>query len=268
MTKYIDKRPMLLPTQAGRIIDPDLPIVSMALDIEQEQVAPHVHPRAQLLYSIRGVMRVNTPLGTWLVPPTQAVWIPSGVEHQVIATEAISLRTVFVDPSRTEGLPLDCCVTTVGPLLRELILEAVQIGNHYPPRGAERRLMEVILDQLRRIKKTPLHLPLSQEVRIRKVMDGLIVNPSDNRTIEAWALEAGASARTLSRLFRKETGMNFAAWRRQLRLLAAIERLGQGQSVTRVALDLGYRSASAFVAMFKDALGVSPKRYITGDCRI
>lgn len=252
---------MLPSSPTGQILNPDLPVVSIALDLEREQGAPHTHPRAQLLYSIEGVMRVITRLGTWLVPSSQAVWIPSMIEHQVIATEAIAIRSIYVDPAWSGGLPADCCVIAVSPLLRELILRAVKIGNSYPPLGPERRLMEVIVDELRQMHRAPLHLPMSRHPKVRKVIDALVERPADSGKIEDWAKRVGTSARTLSRLFVKETGMSFGSWRRRLRLMEAIERLGQGESVTRVAFELGYQSSSAFAAMFRSELGVSPKCY-------
>ncbi len=252
---------MFQPSLTGQIINPDLPVVSVALDLEREIGAPHTHPRAQLLYSIQGVMRVVTSLGTWLVPSTQAVWIPSMIEHQVIANEAISIRTIYVDPAWTEGLPTECSVIAVGELLRALILRAVKIGNDYPADGPERRLMHVILDELRTMQEAPLHLPMPKHPQVRKVIDALVKQPADPRTIDQWSAVVGSSPRTLSRLFMKQTGMSFGAWRRRLRLMEAIDRLGRGEAVTRVAFELGYQSTSAFSAMFRSELGVSPKCY-------
>ena len=93
----------------------------------------------------------------------------------------------------------------------------------------------------------------------------LLAEPGDNRDLAAWGRQAGASGRTLARLFRRETGMTFAGWRRRLRLMAALSRLGAGEPVTRVAYELGYHSPSAFVAMFRRALGMPPGRYLKGD---
>ena len=43
-----------------------------------------------------------------------------------------------------------------------------------------------------------------------------------------------------------------------------VERLAAGDDVTSVSLDLGYRSPSAFIAMFKRVLGATPGRYVRG----
>ena len=56
--------------------------------------------------------------------------------------------------------------------------------------------------------------------------------------------------------------MTFGNWRKQLRLLESIARLGEGSSVTEVAFEAGYRSPSAFTAMFHQALGRLPSDYL------
>ena len=59
----------------------------------------------------------------------------------------------------------------------------------------------------------------------------------------------------------KETGLTFAAWRQQARLLAATAMLAAGEPITRIAIELGYESTSAFTAMFRRTLGAPPSRY-------
>ena len=50
-------------------------------------------------------------------------------------------------------------------------------------------------------------------------------------------------------------------WRRQLHLVIALRKLATGATVQRVSSDLGYESATAFIVMFKKALGTTPTRY-------
>jgi AraC-like DNA-binding protein len=138
----------------------------------------------------------------------------------------------------------------------------MEIGLDYPPEGPEARVMTVILDELRALKPEPLHLPHPRDVRLKRIAEALLADPADGRALEDWARDAGASARTLARLFVKETGMTFGAWRERLRLTAAVARLGEGEPVTAVAYDLGYQSPSAFIAMFRRSLGDTPGRYL------
>lgn len=107
-------------------------------------------------------------------------------------------------------------------------------------------------------------LTLSSEPRIRRVTDLMLANPADNRTLSEWAAQIGASERTLGRLFLRHLGMSFGAWRRRLRLLEAIDRLGNGAPMTEVAYELGYSSPSAFIAMFRENLGEPPAGFFSG----
>lgn len=257
----VAKLPIAMPVDHGRVVDPERPILTMSYRLGPARTPAHAHSRAHLFYCTEGVFRLMRKAGTWMVPPSQAVWVPCGADHSVYTTQPIALLSLFVDASAVAGLPADCRVVHVSPLLRELIREAVEVGNDYPPDGAGARLMRVILDQLHDLEPAALSLPLASDKRVRRVAEALLENPADERSLEDWALQVGASARTLARLFASETGLTFAEWRRQVRLLEAIDRLGKGQAVTRVALDLGYESPSAFIAMFRRTLGAPPRKY-------
>jgi len=252
-----------LPPHPGNLDDPGRPIAPLAVDYAGPWLRPrHHHRRGQLLYADQGVMQVATAAGTWVVAPEQAVWVPPGVEHQVGHRSDVAMRTLYIDPEVARALPGECCVVAVPPLLRQLILRAVQIGLDYHPGSAEARIMAVILDELRALKPEPLHLPHPRDARLRRIAEALIADPADGRALADWARAAGASERTLARLFVKETGLTFGGWRERLRLTAAIARLGEGQPVTAVAYDLGYQSPSAFIAMFRRSLGETPGRYL------
>lgn len=224
-------------------------------------VARHRHRRAQLLYASRGVMRVTISEGVWVVPSHRAVWVPPEVDHEVNSSSSISLRNLYFDPKVCGGLPTSCCVITVPSLLRELILYAVTLPPRYDQDGADGRLMQVILDQIQALPTAPLHLPLSDEPRVRAITHALQRNPADHRSLEEWGRQVGASARTLARLFLRETGYTFGQWRQQVRLLSALEGLAQGRPVTVIANELGYENQSAFIAMFRKALGKTPRRF-------
>jgi len=226
-----------------------------------ERVPRHRHRRAQLAYAAAGVMTVGTDDGAFVAPPLRGVWIPGGVAHRIEARTAVAMRTVYVEPAAAPGLPRAVCVLQVTPLLRELIVAAVAAAPDYPAGGPEERLMLVILDQLRALPVAPLALPVPRDARLRRLTDGLMADPADPRGLEGWAAGVGASVRTLTRLFEAETGMSFRAWRAQLRLLRALEMLAAGRPVTAVALEVGYESPSAFIAMFRRCLGTTPTRY-------
>ncbi|WP_233231608.1 AraC family transcriptional regulator [Tichowtungia aerotolerans] len=258
----MSKETSLPPVETGFIEDSSRPVISYCAEVKNAVcAASHAHPRAQVIFANRGVMRVITKENTWLVPPAQAVWIPSQVQHQVYFPGAVSIRNLFIDSTAAASLPEQCMVFNVTPLLRELILRVGETEGRMERSHLTARLMQVILDELQQIKPARLNLPMSDDVRLHKIMVNLIHSPDDNRTLDEWAQTAGAVSRTLSRLFLRETGMTFGEWRTRLRLLEAIDRLSQGQSVTQVAFDLGYQNLSAFIAMFRKTLGTTPGRF-------
>lgn len=220
----------------------------------------HAHRRAQLIHASEGILTVHTERGTWVVPPQRGVWVLSGVAHRIAANKRFLLRTLYAEPEMVT-LPQDCCVVAIDRLVAELLVAASAFGPDYPCVGPEARLVAVILDRLPGLQVAPLHLPQPRDPRLLQITRLLQINPAEEKTIEELASAAGMTARTAARFFAKETGLTFGQWRRQLRLLRALELLGDGASVTRVAIEVGYQDVSSFIAVFTDAFGTTPAKY-------
>lgn len=239
------------------------PITALAKSFASgAHVAPHSHPRAQFLHAVDGVMRVTTADGAWVVPPSHAVWIPPGIEHEIRMAGNVAMRTLYIDPAAAPWLPDVCTVVAVTPLVRELILAAVEEPVAYPLGGRAEAVMQLLLHELQHLATVPLRIPLPRERRLAALCRALLDDPAASDTLEDWAVKVGASARTLARLFRREAGLSFGAWRQQVRLAEALSRLALGEPVATVARQLGYASPSAFTAMFRRALGIPPTQYI------
>lgn len=226
----------------------------------------HSHRRGQLLYASTGVITTITSEGSWVVPPRRAVWIPPGVAHEVHMGGPVTTRSAYVTPEagQAAGLPTRCRVIAVSALLHELLMEAVDLPAEYELDGRDGRLMTLLLDEIRRMPVLPLNTPLPREKRLAALCRELLDRPSLDTTIDDMARRAGMSRRHFTRTFREETGMSFAAWRQQACLLAALTRLGNGEAITQVAMDLGYGNPSAFTAAFRRVLGMAPSRYLSG----
>ncbi len=262
-TKNIENKPnAVFPDPLGEIHSVPRPVVAMARDYPPDHlIAEHRHSRSQLLYASAGVMSVATAQGLWVVPPQRGVWIPAGTRHSIQCSGAVSLRTLYLDPAVCGAMPAQCRVVAVSPLLRELIIAATALPRLYEPGSPAERVMQVILDQVEGLEVSPLELVIPGDPRLKGIYDGLRADPADRRGLAEWGRQVGASPRTLARLFQAETGVSFRQWRQQVRILEALSRLGLGHSVTRVALEVGYNSPSAFIAMFKKALGRTPREY-------
>jgi AraC-like DNA-binding protein/quercetin dioxygenase-like cupin family protein len=237
-------------------------VATLSYEFEKAYViAEHHHPEHQLVFASRGVMRVRTREDVWIVPPLRAVWIPAGTPHSVATVGPVSMRTLYFLPKLVRSVPARCFTMNVSPLLRELILHACTFGKLRQVNSIHRRVIEILLDQLKAARSIPLQLRLPTDCRGARVVELLFADPSDPRTLEQLCAHCGAGKRTIERLFFAETGMTFGQWRRQLRLLHSLQSLACGEKVTAAAMDAGYSSASAFISMFRKHLGETPSRH-------
>jgi AraC-like DNA-binding protein/quercetin dioxygenase-like cupin family protein len=237
-------------------------ITALTYDYAPGQVIPwHFHEWDQLVYASRGVMTVLTGEGAWVVPTHRAVWIPAQVPHSIVISGEVAMRTLYLKPRLARRLLAGCCVVNISPLLRELILHVCQVKALKKKILWQEHLIDVILDQLESIQMVPLQLPNPVDARARRIAEALLADPSDRRRLALICRTAGASKRTMERLFREDVGMTVGKWRQQLRLMVAMRLLAEGAKVTHAALEAGYSTPSAFIAMFGKALGTTPAAY-------
>ncbi|ANJ74874.1 helix-turn-helix transcriptional regulator [Ralstonia insidiosa] len=222
-------------------------------------VESHSHPWAQFTYATAGVIEIDTPLGRHLLPPHYAMWIPPDMPHAVSTRECVAFHSLYLDAAAFGAHPPRAgamlCVT---PLLRELVAATAELPVDYDMSGPDGALVCLIMDRIRRLRAAPLSVPMPSDTRLLKIARALHVDPGDPRTLDDWAGQVGATRRTLSRLFRQDTGLSFVEWRQALRLLAALLLLEAGTAVSVVAEQLGYTSVSAFIAVFQSRFQVTP----------
>lgn len=254
---------MLNPISARRDHHRDeVPVSSRAVEFPAGEVRPlHHHGVAQLIYAVDGIMVVESDAGRWIVPPTRGIWMPAFAAHTIRMVNAVSMRSLYIRPDAAQGLPQACATVAISELLRQLILSAMDITDDYAADSRNGRLMGLILDELRFLPVLPLHLPNPQHPCLTRICGAIGAAPDENTTLAQWARTLGMDVKTIQRLFMRETRMTFGQWRQQARLLMALERLASGARILDVALDLGYDSPSAFSAMFRKQLGVTPSAY-------
>jgi AraC-like DNA-binding protein len=220
----------------------------------------HSHPWAQLVHARSGLLDVTAEGRLWFTPPTRAVWIPAGVEHEIRVRGEAALRTLYVSPERASAVARGVESLVVGPLLGELVLHVVSIGMLDPKRPEHDRLAGVLMDLVVAARGIDLVLPLPRDARARRLAERLRTEPGSRTSLDALAGSAGASLRTLQRCFAGETGMTIEAWRQKARLVHSAVALGAGASVTDAALGSGYDSPSAYIAAFRRQFGTTPGR--------
>jgi AraC-like DNA-binding protein/quercetin dioxygenase-like cupin family protein len=237
------------------------PIGAMAKSFADGSHIPlHHHDRDQLLYAIRGVMRLRTEHEAWVVPPDRAIYIPAGTSHSVGMHGTVDMRTLYIATGSPDSHAQSMRVLVVSDLLRELVLALSGEPIDYETDSRGDRIARLIELELRRARELALSVPLPRDPRLQRLCAAILANPADRRTLDRWSEVAGASPRTLARLFERDLGMNFNKWRQRLRFHNALEALSSGEPISCVAHQNGYHSASAFSAAFSKEMGVAPSK--------
>lgn len=245
------------------LTDTDVPVQPLARTYPRGLfIEPHEHVWGQLLYAMSGVMWVETPHEALVVPPQRAVWLPPGVPHGIRVVSDLQMRNIYLRPALAATLDSQVQVIEVGGLLRELIVTLVDQGDNGDAAYYD-AVVSLALLELQRARRSQIRIamPVDADRRLISACQAVMAAPSLEIAFEQHAEAAGASVRTLSRLFQNNLGMGFAEWRRQVQLATAVAELIQGQPVSAIARSLGY-SPSSFSDMFRRELGIAPSQYI------
>src|SRR5262245_21265673 len=238
------------------------PLVAVGNDHPAGHVHPaHGHRRAQLLHAIAGTMVVSMDQGAWIVPPEQGLWIPGGVRHSFRTLGKVITRSVYIEGAAARAMPNQCRVLEISPLLRRLLIEAVDLRVEYEAGSRAAAIVNLLLLELHAARRQLLVVPFPADEALAARCRRFLESPSAHESIDAWALALAMSRRTFTRMFRRETGLSLAEWQRRAAVLQAIPRLTRGEPITSIALDLGYGSPAALTSMFKRVLGTPPRLY-------
>jgi AraC-like DNA-binding protein len=223
------------------------------------RIEPHSHRWSQVLFAVAGVMWVEVDQGALVVPPQRAVWLPAGTVHAISVMSPLEMRNLYLPEESVARLTKRSGVFEVSALLRELITTLSEAERDEDYRRVAYRLAVMEMAHAARYALR-VQLPNSADPRLEALCRGVIENPSVEISFETHAAHAGATVRTLSRLFARDLGMGFSEWRRQVQLAVAVSRLAEGRSVNQVARSLGYMPSS-FSEMFRRELGVAPSGF-------
>lgn len=236
-------------------------VVNRQLDIHA-WVESHQHDRGQFIYVNSGVIAIVTEDGRYLVPPEQGIWISAKVSHEVITLTKTELTSLYIENSQGVSFSKQCQILKVSSFLKSLLAEAKKIHSDYQWDNTDGRLLRLIRDKILTASSIDLRLPYPKDKRLREVVSRLQKFPALKTDLNSWGKFVGASVRTLSRIFKKETGITYSDWKQRLNIQIAIKQLYQGESIRNIAAHLGYESSSAFIYMFKKHMSVTPKNYL------
>jgi AraC-like DNA-binding protein len=263
MTNHNHKTPNLPPSDNAFIIDHTRPVLTHSRNMHAETgVTAHSHARGQLLWATTGILSVTSNDTIWVVPPTHAVWIPSHIPHQVTSETDTQLRNLYIDPSYPiRQKEKSILMLTMSPLLREVILKLTDRKACLTDRQIK-HLGLVAIDELEVLESFHNHIHSGQDPRLQRLINYIVQQPNQGLSLADLSKIAGASVRTIERLFKTETGMTYRQWRSRFKLMNSLALLTQGKTSTFVAHELGYKNVSSFIATFKAQFGVTPQEYI------
>lgn len=238
------------------------PLFFRAEELPADAAYPHhQHLWGEFVYAFRGVMEVEVQQHHYMVPPQCGLWLPPDVAHRGLNRQAVHFSSLYISRELTAALPKEVCALGVRPLLRAVLEELRQLPAAMPHSPAYTRLLQVALDQLQQADKAGSYLPSSNDTLLAPVIEALMADPGDARTVAQWAALVHTTERTLMRRAQSALGMTLAQWRQRLRVVKAMPLLLAGETVENIAHDLGYASSSAFIAMFRSLAGVTPDEY-------
>ncbi len=246
--------------------DPDLilaDVVGIAAEVGNHDSGMHHHGKGQLLYAPQGCMRIVLDGQRCVLPPIRAAWIPAGVEHQVVMTNVVAYRSIYFSPSVSQLIGHEVKIVAVNEILRALIermawwpWDLAEVKTH--------NIQALFVEEMLQAEPEVLQLTLPSHPRLKSLAEGWSPDGTLPPNLSQLAQNIGASSKTISRIFRRETGMSYQTWRQQWRLLAAIELLSLRYQVNDVAYKLAFSSDSAFIHFFRQQTGLTPLDYING----
>jgi AraC-like DNA-binding protein/mannose-6-phosphate isomerase-like protein (cupin superfamily) len=235
------------------------PVFAVAQDYgDGQRVATHRHSVCQLLHAVSGVMIARIANRVWMVPPGRAIWIPANIEHSFRMRGAVQVRALFVRSSLCPALDREGSVVRVSALAKELILRLLDTGKNASATPARRLMLSLLMLELAPSAQMHPEIRLPLDARARSVANFILANPGDRTQFAALAKRHGIGVKSLSRRFVEGTGLAPDTWRRLARLHEAAARLRTGQSVARVAFDLGYETLSGFCHAYRACFGETP----------
>ncbi|UNM95569.1 helix-turn-helix transcriptional regulator [Ignatzschineria rhizosphaerae] len=235
------------------------PIIGIASKLVRHDSGLHQHQKGQFLFSEKGAMTIILGDSMSVLPPQRLAWIPPGLIHRVQLREVVNYRSIYIDASIFTHLPKGHTIWHVTPLLRA-VLEMIALSDwdtNWELGTRENHWLQVLWDELTFGKTENIQLPLPEDYRFQKLNFSAL--PPELKELTKIV---GASEKTITRIFQKETGLGYQAWRQQWRLLKAIELLSDELPLMDIAIELGFSNDSAFAQFFKRMTGKTPKQYL------
>lgn len=213
---------------------------------------------SQVIYSSSKSVRIPFKNKSYIVNPRFCLFL-RGELHEFPKFEAHDYQVLTMLGENLKAVREG--MVDMSPLLRELLRFVADVGYFQRNDREHLAAYRLLTCQLIKSSHVPLSVPVPKETRLLRLYHLLMRDKYFDASLEDLAKQAGASSRTIERLIQSQLEMKFTDWRRLMRIQTAILLLSQGRSVTEVAIEVGYKSTSAFINAFREQMGSSPKQY-------
>ncbi|HSY95219.1 MAG TPA: AraC family transcriptional regulator [Steroidobacteraceae bacterium] len=224
-----------------------------------EELGWHAHEHGQFILVESGVSHLFTDIGAWVIPARRVAWVPPGVRH-TSRSSAGGRGWVVISPVQLHNPPTGVCVLCASALMVASLQRLTQLKASDEP--MHRLLWQVVEAELNETHHEQLGVPMPTAPRMLKAAQRVLARPTAAASLDQLAAGVGMSRRSFARHFRSQTGLPYSRWRRAVIAQHALELVAGGQKVSSVAIDMGYESVSAFIAMFRRQYGESPRQFL------
>ncbi|WP_034947577.1 helix-turn-helix transcriptional regulator [Erwinia oleae] len=224
----------------------------------------HQHESGQFYWLSRGIIIIETALAQWAVTPGSVGWFPAGLRHRAWVPTHVSGKSLYLNPLSRIPFPSQPAIYGMDAFFLA-VLERL-FTNAPAPSTVEYQntLLTVLRHETEHLAELPLQLILPVDRRARSVANTLMKNPDCMLDQAQLAQQAGLSVRSLSRLFRQQTGLSFSQWRQQAKVVVSLQWLYAGIPVGEVASLSGYSNVSAYIEVFRQRFGKTPGQFMNG----
>lgn len=242
------------------------------------QMKQHFHPEIEVLFVIEGEMKVTIQDSVSRLGKEDVVLVNSGIMHKLESTEDTIICVVkFPYPLVAEVLEnrnsificnsaadIQNSYMEIRKIFHELIFE--YIHHTHKTECMRVSLLFGLLDCIIEKYQMPDYVAAMKEneddVRLQQIFQYVNRNYQQGISLSELAGQLFVSTSTLSRFFKRQTGIYFADYVNQLKCrYAAHDLLYTDKGVTKLALDCGFSNPSVFNKIFRKIYGMAPLDY-------
>jgi AraC-like DNA-binding protein len=228
----------------------------------------HCHQKTQLIAAEKGTLYLYSEKGSYCIPAHYYAYIAASLEHKFISrSQRVEIKTIFLELPQEitcNGKTLDIAIFPPSSLLDNFL----SFGEQHWPGHQNPDLKTASLQALKKMLPFLLTKPIylythpPKSEALLKAVEFITGALGENLTVPSISKAANIPERTLSRLFKQETGMTIFQFIKTSRMQKALELMEDpSMNISEIVYHIGYESTATFSNLFKQLVGISPQKY-------